>query len=682
MADLTGIEVTDMPSANSVGSADYFMIVQSGVNKKAPKSLVLQGIATEDETGNKVDLEINSSTYVMVAKLYDKNNVLLSTSSPIDLPLETMVVGAEYDEETKEIVLTLKNGTTVRFSVADLVDGLVSEETFDEAVEALQNEISDLAAQIVTTETKEGTEFTINDTFDARMKVKIKGNTEQDSYNGKNLCPQNNLNITNVNVTIPVNLDIGTYTFSIQDYQTNGSGQSLVQALYEGETSYVYLLGLSSTNKVVTTTLSRKLTNIRVFADLNYASSQGKTTTITSLMIESGSTATEYEPYVGGIPSPNPDYPQDIRVVTGDNSVNIFGKNLYEGTMELGSISGGDGTNGTNTNMVRTPNYIDLLNIRKIAIPNSNNSQQTIGLRFYNKDKQYLGSFSYTSLTVINLDTINVGNRTQYYTSNADIYYLRFVVTTSNDTTIKYAVMNNDTTYIAFQGIQTLPLHLGTEYLAQIGDYREGIIGSTNNWKIRRYVGKVILNGSENNWNSYDTAEINRFYLYLSQRGIADEGISNYFIRGNYANRNNSYNNLKMFVGIFNDNFTIQFRMDGTTLADFKTWLSTHNTIVYYVLETPTEETITDQTLIQDLNAIADARSYVGQTNVSSTYESGNAPMIINATALTGGLLYKSNIVTSISALSTDEEVPSAKCVYGIVGDINTLLDNLNGEVI
>jgi hypothetical protein len=81
------------------------------------------------ETGSKIDLEINSSTYVLTAKLYDKNNTLISTSTGIDLPLETMVVGARYDDTTKSIILTLKNGQEVSFSVADLVSGLQPEIT-------------------------------------------------------------------------------------------------------------------------------------------------------------------------------------------------------------------------------------------------------------------------------------------------------------------------------------------------------------------------------------------------------------------------------------------------------------------------------------------------------------------------------------------------------------------------
>ena len=69
-------------------------------------------------------LSVDPSTYVLTATLEDANGTVLSTPT-VDLPLETMVVGASYDESTKEIVLTLQNKETTRFSVADLVSGLV-----------------------------------------------------------------------------------------------------------------------------------------------------------------------------------------------------------------------------------------------------------------------------------------------------------------------------------------------------------------------------------------------------------------------------------------------------------------------------------------------------------------------------------------------------------------------------
>lgn len=42
----------------------------------------------------------------------------------------------------------------------------------------------------------------------------------------------------------------------------------------------------------------------------------------------------------------------------------------------------------------------------------------------------------------------------------------------------------------------------------------------------------------------------------------------------------------------------------------------------------------------------------------------------------------KSNLVSSLSADSTDSQYPSAKCVYDIIGNIGAVLDQINGEVI
>lgn len=52
------------------------------------------------------------------------------------------------------------------------------------------------------------------------------------------------------------------------------------------------------------------------------------------IMLEKGSTAHSYEPYTGGIPSPNPDYPQEI-VSVDEIHVKKCGKNLYKGTGKL-----------------------------------------------------------------------------------------------------------------------------------------------------------------------------------------------------------------------------------------------------------------------------------------------------------------------------------------------------------
>ncbi len=72
---------------------------------------------------------IDTSTYVMTLTMKDQNGDTIGTPQTIDLPLETVVVDGSYDAQTKKIILTLVNGNTIEFSVADLVAGLQSEIT-------------------------------------------------------------------------------------------------------------------------------------------------------------------------------------------------------------------------------------------------------------------------------------------------------------------------------------------------------------------------------------------------------------------------------------------------------------------------------------------------------------------------------------------------------------------------
>lgn len=79
--------------------------------------------------GASLALSIDSSTYVVTAVLKDQDGNTLGVAQTIDLPLETVVVGGSYDDTTKKVILTLKNGNTIDFSVADLVAGLQTEIT-------------------------------------------------------------------------------------------------------------------------------------------------------------------------------------------------------------------------------------------------------------------------------------------------------------------------------------------------------------------------------------------------------------------------------------------------------------------------------------------------------------------------------------------------------------------------
>ena len=74
-----------------------------------------------------LSLTIDSATFIVTGQLKDQNGDNLGAAQTIDLPLESVVVGGSYNSQTQKVVLTLQNGNTIEFSVADLVYGLQTE---------------------------------------------------------------------------------------------------------------------------------------------------------------------------------------------------------------------------------------------------------------------------------------------------------------------------------------------------------------------------------------------------------------------------------------------------------------------------------------------------------------------------------------------------------------------------
>lgn len=107
------------------------------INITVPTSAAdVSALPASTKYGATLALAIDSTTYVVTATLKDQDGNTLGTAQTIDLPLETMVVSGSYDSASKKVVLTLKNGSTVEFSVADLISGLQSEITAQSPLDA------------------------------------------------------------------------------------------------------------------------------------------------------------------------------------------------------------------------------------------------------------------------------------------------------------------------------------------------------------------------------------------------------------------------------------------------------------------------------------------------------------------------------------------------------------------
>lgn len=177
---------------------------------------------------------------------------------------------------------------------------------------------------------------------------KIEGNSYQQTYTGKNLFDVNSITGSSISINgFDVNVEILTLNSSSSAGVTL---RELCPSLIVGETytisyttlledSYISIgsyatdnLWMSGTSKTITET------DLDSIVRMGRAGSGGSTITFSNIQVELGTKATEYEPYVGGKSSPNPQYPQEVYSV-GDKITDDTDSNSgkYNITIRTGS---------------------------------------------------------------------------------------------------------------------------------------------------------------------------------------------------------------------------------------------------------------------------------------------------------------------------------------------------------
>lgn len=89
-----------------------------------PLSADLSGYPTKAQAVGSIELTMNSSTYVLTLQAKNVNGENVGTAQTVDLPLESVVMDIDYDDNNKELVITLNNGNTTRVDISDIVEGL------------------------------------------------------------------------------------------------------------------------------------------------------------------------------------------------------------------------------------------------------------------------------------------------------------------------------------------------------------------------------------------------------------------------------------------------------------------------------------------------------------------------------------------------------------------------------
>ena len=442
--------------------------------------------------------------------------------------LENVITGKNLETANNKVTSISASSTDVQYPSAKCVHD--SQATQDDEIEALQTDNARLKATLPTT-TGEGQDVTLDKTaeLDFVKPPLPRGNTKQDTTTGKNLwndeivtvAPSDKV-IKNNNeyllglmgqstsevITLPFILNENhTYTISFDAYADEDGTRLMIDgnpdSIYNAQGIPDIAINISSQNQRISRTISllNGNTTVRIYRTSAHPKATTSRIYLSNIQLEEGSTATSYEPYTGGIPSPNPSYPQEVEVVTGNVEV---------------------------------------------TISNENNTES-----------------------------------------------------------------------------KTLSVSLGNIELCKIVNYQDYFYKSNGKWYKYNAITKLVLNGSEN-WSAHGSIA-SWFYWDGITNGFADNTISGYALSNYFTQKAyNTVTSLKngefaygQVAGETRKRFVIK-DTDYTTVADFKSWLSTHNTIVYYVLATPTDTEITDVTLISQLEEISKTLSYQGQTNITS----------------------------------------------------------------
>lgn len=213
--------------------------------------------------------------------------------------------------------------------------------------------LSMLNPAVVSSGTTPVTEATLENTAEAPFAdIKLYGDTTQQTYSGKNLCDYVSMQTNYVSgyfettsTTIlsgALNRNrIGYIPCSKNTAYTVGCivNTEIVAGIWVAFTSVVPDVGVAISNpinigsapKTVTSSSDAEYMIIRIQSSVGVEIADVWSTVMQDikLQIETGSTATSYEPYTGGYASPSPMYPQEVRTVTGRQVVEVSGPNLF-----------------------------------------------------------------------------------------------------------------------------------------------------------------------------------------------------------------------------------------------------------------------------------------------------------------------------------------------------------------
>lgn len=491
------------------------------------------------------------------------------------------------------------------------------ENTAKKALDSIPSTYTDLQKQVNEVEDRElkdangiTQELTITDGYaqltDTATKrldsLVIKGNTVQNSTKGLNLINCTSKTTTKNGITMVNNGD-GTYT-------VNGTATDdfdIALAPYTTKQNIYYTLsGCPSGGSKTTYYLEprgydydtgRGITIINQNEDFsNYIRIViKKDVTVNNLlfkpMFNEGQTAQPFEPYTGGKPSPNPEYPQEIKAVNKLSGV-MCGKNLFN----------------YNTYIKNNKQLKIIIKGGKTLFRN-NSISSGLNYKIYDINNNILGTFISLNFTATN--PLKLPTNASYIEIKSDY--------PSSDLYIGYS---SNTTYEPYIG--SILNYTLQNPLYKIGDVYDYI--DLNRGKIVYKIKKVIISTAtfndfeKNNKRClfYNEVKDRKSYIYdgnplvLSNIAKSIGNVGKFLQNSNGLWQTTSLVNVYWYPNVYQLGITDEDTLEEANVK-LQSFLTNTPLILYYELATPTEEDIPTELLTQ----LKQLQTYSGETNIS-----------------------------------------------------------------
>lgn len=536
--------------------------------------------------------------------------------------------------------------------------GDVSHEEFDVVANMVElhehdiitnsNRISRIESDLFDSGEANGKTITLEDsTFAEAIETKIDGEFEQFTTTGKNLFDDNNWEQGGID---PHTGKIMTSTTRLRNKDfIDVSQTNCYISMIDGNYCWLNVLMYDSNQEFIgnyhdkCSTLINGAKNMSLtfldntkyvkFVIRNVDNTSAINTDIISLLksqLEYGNIKTSWEPYTGGQPSPNPDYPQKIKVIEDNFDLVSCGKNLF------------------NVNTIIQNNYIDK-NEDGSIYSKQDDTRSWIYSNSQWRFKLKAGTYTISFNSKI-ADTAD-WSELRLITTNDSPVFTGFILNKAN--TSKTFVLNEETDLglmikltigVIFVQIEpgdkattieeyqdtTINIDLNNEFVGKIDDTVKDTLriafnedDGRNHLYLDKMIGKIVLDGSEN-WAQVSSVVEGTSRFYITYPDILND------LNGNNINiASNMFAGLS-WQGIYTQNRTLlnaisDYSQPNTTdhrivvrtnksntIDGFKTFLSQNKPVVYYKLTTPQEI---------DLGTIDQLLTYYPITNIYTTHK-------------------------------------------------------------